>query len=191
MNTLRMTFYADLTLILQSFEDRLCRYVANDFIDDAETMRHQQSRLLKLESKAINVCVRRTFPVHFFRWVNVGREYIKVIKDDLQEFKSDCHRHFTKYSYLEQACANPPHILVGRTKGWHFLFDHYMSRAFQSNHRRTRLLDKSSLTIIAAGTSRRFYSDSISSLSNEVNQSIVWSYSSKHTFDMARHFAGR
>ncbi|TYK31712.1 CACTA en-spm transposon protein [Cucumis melo var. makuwa] len=49
--------------------------------------------------------------------VNVGREFIKVIKDDLQEFKGDCHRHFTKYSYLEQARANPPHILVGRTKG--------------------------------------------------------------------------
>ncbi|KAA0057656.1 CACTA en-spm transposon protein [Cucumis melo var. makuwa] len=67
---------------------------------------------------------------------NVGREYIEVVKDDLQcffvldfndqemnrfvehqmlstfkEFKDDCHKHFKKYSNLEKAHANLPHIL--------------------------------------------------------------------------------
>ncbi|KAA0042201.1 CACTA en-spm transposon protein [Cucumis melo var. makuwa] len=71
--------------------------------------------------------------------VDVGREYIKVVKGDLQwffvldfndqamnrfvehqmfstfkEFWVDCHRHFKKYSELKEAHANPSNILVGR-----------------------------------------------------------------------------
>ncbi|TYK23153.1 NBS-LRR type resistance protein [Cucumis melo var. makuwa] len=57
----------------------------------------------------------------------------------------------------------------------------------KTNHRRTRLLDKSSLTIIVAGPSR-FYNDSTSSLSNEVSQLTVWSYSRKHMLGVARSF---
>ncbi|KAA0048685.1 CACTA en-spm transposon protein [Cucumis melo var. makuwa] len=45
-----------------------------------------------------------------------------------KEFKGDCHKHFKKYSDLEEPCANPLHILVGRMEDRHFLCDYYMSR---------------------------------------------------------------
>uniref|UniRef100_A0A9I9E2X7 CACTA en-spm transposon protein n=1 Tax=Cucumis melo TaxID=3656 RepID=A0A9I9E2X7_CUCME len=48
-----------------------------------------------------------------------------------KEFRADCHRHFKKYSDPEEARANPPNALVGRDEDWHFLCDHYISRAFQ------------------------------------------------------------
>ncbi|KAA0063396.1 CACTA en-spm transposon protein [Cucumis melo var. makuwa] len=68
-------------------------------------------------SQAIGVCVRKTFPVRCLKWADVGREYIEVVKGDLQmlttfkEFRADCHRHFKKYSDLEEARANPPNAL--------------------------------------------------------------------------------
>ncbi|KAA0061297.1 CACTA en-spm transposon protein [Cucumis melo var. makuwa] len=87
-------------------------------------------------NQSIDVYVRKTFPVRYLRWVDVGREYIEVVKGDLQrffvldfndqamnrfikhqmltsfkEFRGDCHRHFKKYSDSEEARANPPHIL--------------------------------------------------------------------------------
>ncbi|KAA0040902.1 CACTA en-spm transposon protein [Cucumis melo var. makuwa] len=97
-------------------------------------------------SQAIGVCVRKTFPVLCLKWVDVGREYIEVVKGDLQvfehqmlttfkEFRADCHRHFKKYSDPEEARANPPNALVGRDEDWHFLCDHYISRAFQEQSR--------------------------------------------------------
>ncbi|KAA0060035.1 CACTA en-spm transposon protein [Cucumis melo var. makuwa] len=36
-------------------------------------------------SQAIGVCVRKTFPVRCLKWADVGREYIEVVKGDLQE----------------------------------------------------------------------------------------------------------
>ncbi|TYK00354.1 CACTA en-spm transposon protein [Cucumis melo var. makuwa] len=91
-------------------------------------------------SQMIDVCVRKTFLVRCLRWADIGREYIEVIKGDLQrffllnfndqainrfikhqmlstfkEFKGDCHRHFKKYSNFEEAHANPPHIFVGQS----------------------------------------------------------------------------
>ncbi|TYK19866.1 CACTA en-spm transposon protein [Cucumis melo var. makuwa] len=63
---------------------------------------------------------------------NSSREYIEVVKGDLQWFfvldfndqainrfveyqmlstQDDCHEHFKKYNYLEEARAYPPHIL--------------------------------------------------------------------------------
>ena len=48
-----------------------------------------------------------------------------------KKFMGHCHRHFRKYSDPEEASANPPHILVGHMKDWIFLYDHYMSYAFQ------------------------------------------------------------
>ncbi|KAA0051730.1 CACTA en-spm transposon protein [Cucumis melo var. makuwa] len=45
-----------------------------------------QSRLLKFESNAIGVCIRKTFLVHCLRWANIGREYIEAVKDNLQHF---------------------------------------------------------------------------------------------------------
>ncbi|TYK22325.1 CACTA en-spm transposon protein [Cucumis melo var. makuwa] len=90
-------------------------------------------------SQAIDVCVRKTFPVRCLKWAEVGREYIEVVKGGLQrffvldfndeamnkfvehqmvttfkEFRADCHRHFKKYSDPEEARANPPNALVGR-----------------------------------------------------------------------------
>ncbi|KAA0066901.1 CACTA en-spm transposon protein [Cucumis melo var. makuwa] len=90
-------------------------------------------------SQTIGVCVRKTFSVRCLKWVDVGREYIEVVKGDLQrlfvldfndqamnrfvehqmlttfkEFRADYHRHFKKYSDLEEARANPPNALVGR-----------------------------------------------------------------------------
>ncbi|KAA0025427.1 CACTA en-spm transposon protein [Cucumis melo var. makuwa] len=87
-------------------------------------------------SQAIGVCVRKTFPIHCLKWADVGREYIEVVKGDLQrlfvldfndqamnrfvehqmlttfkEFRADCHRHFKKYSDPEEARANPPNAL--------------------------------------------------------------------------------
>ncbi|TYK14413.1 CACTA en-spm transposon protein [Cucumis melo var. makuwa] len=35
-------------------------------------------------SQAIGVCVRKTFPVRCLKWTDVGREYIEVVKGDLQ-----------------------------------------------------------------------------------------------------------
>uniref|UniRef100_A0A9I9EA32 CACTA en-spm transposon protein n=1 Tax=Cucumis melo TaxID=3656 RepID=A0A9I9EA32_CUCME len=76
-----------------------------------------------------------------------------------KEFRVDCHRHFKKYSDLEEAL--PTH------------------QTHWSNHGRTRLLDRSSLTIIVEGPSH-FYNDSTSSLREKRSRSIVWSCSKKH-----------
>ncbi|TYK05628.1 CACTA en-spm transposon protein [Cucumis melo var. makuwa] len=100
-------------------------------------------------SQAIGMCVRKTFPVRCLKWANVGREYIERLfvldfndramnrfvehqmLTTFKEFRTDCHRHFKKYSDPEEARANPPNALVGRDKNWYFLCDHYISRAFQ------------------------------------------------------------
>ncbi|KAL0544198.1 hypothetical protein IC582_019311 [Cucumis melo] len=163
------------------FSNFICYY---RFIEHLTPRRRAQSRLLELErhvaingripmtivpgaekpisphtvhfSQAIGVCVRKTFSVRCLKWADVGREYIEVVKGDLQrlfmldfndqamnrfvehqmlmtfkEFQADCHRHFKKYSDPEEARANPPNALVGRDEDWHFLCDHYISRAFQ------------------------------------------------------------
>uniref|UniRef100_A0A9I9E468 CACTA en-spm transposon protein n=1 Tax=Cucumis melo TaxID=3656 RepID=A0A9I9E468_CUCME len=100
-------------------------------------------------SQAIGVCVRKTFPVRCLKWADVGREYIERLfvidfndqamnrfvehqmLTTFKKFRADCHRHFKKYSDPEEARANPPNALVGRDEDWHFLCDHYISRAFQ------------------------------------------------------------
>ncbi|TYK29717.1 CACTA en-spm transposon protein [Cucumis melo var. makuwa] len=47
-----------------------------------------QSRLLELEryvtTNAIGACVRKIFFVRCLKWADVGREYIEVVKADLQ-----------------------------------------------------------------------------------------------------------
>ena len=35
-------------------------------------------------SLAINMCVRKTFPFYYLRWADLEKEYIKVVKGDLQ-----------------------------------------------------------------------------------------------------------
>ncbi|TYK14632.1 CACTA en-spm transposon protein [Cucumis melo var. makuwa] len=84
-------------------------------------------------NQMIGVCVRKIFPVCCLKWADVGREYIEVVKGDLQrlfvldfndqimnrfvehqmlttfkEFRADYHRHFKKYSDPEEARANRP-----------------------------------------------------------------------------------
>ncbi|KAA0062622.1 CACTA en-spm transposon protein [Cucumis melo var. makuwa] len=104
-----------------------------------------QSRLLELER---HVTINGRIPMTIApgtekpispHWADIGREYIEVVKGDLQrlfvidfndqamnrfvehqmlttfkEFRTDCHRHFKKYSDPEEARANPPNALVGR-----------------------------------------------------------------------------
>ncbi|KAA0061328.1 NBS-LRR type resistance protein [Cucumis melo var. makuwa] len=122
-------------------------------------------------SQAISVWVQKTFLVCCLKWVDIGKEYIEIIKGDLQmlttfkEFWSDCHRHFKKYSDPKEA------RLTHQT----------------SNHERTRLLDRSNLTIIATGQSR-FYNDSMSSLRKKESRSTVWSCFGKLTFEPGRSY---
>uniref|UniRef100_A0A9I9E7I1 CACTA en-spm transposon protein n=1 Tax=Cucumis melo TaxID=3656 RepID=A0A9I9E7I1_CUCME len=70
-------------------------------------------------SQTIGVCMRKIFSVRCLKWADVGREYIKVVNGDPQ------------YSGPEEARANPPNVLVRCHEYWHFLYNHYMSRAFQ------------------------------------------------------------
>uniref|UniRef100_A0A9I9E4N7 CACTA en-spm transposon protein n=1 Tax=Cucumis melo TaxID=3656 RepID=A0A9I9E4N7_CUCME len=148
--------------------------------------RRSQSRLLELElyvaaNGQISITITHgakkpisphIFSIHCLKYTNVGKDYIEIIKGDLQmlstfkEFRDDCHRHFKRYNDPEKTHANPPYILVEHNENWHYLCDHYLSGAFQSNHGPTKLLDRSSLTIIATGRSH-FYNDSTSSLSKE------------------------
>uniref|UniRef100_A0A9I9ELF1 CACTA en-spm transposon protein n=1 Tax=Cucumis melo TaxID=3656 RepID=A0A9I9ELF1_CUCME len=85
-------------------------------------------------SQAIDVCVRKTFLIRCLKWANVGKEYIKVVKGDLQrlfvldfndqamnrfvehqmlmtfkEFWVDCHKHFKKYSDPDRRRLVPTH----------------------------------------------------------------------------------
>ncbi|KAA0062189.1 NBS-LRR type resistance protein [Cucumis melo var. makuwa] len=61
----------------------------------------------------------------------------------------------------------------------------WMNTCHMSNHGRTRLLDRSSLTIIAVGKNR-FYNDSTSLLRRKESQSTMWSCFKKHTFELGR-----
>ncbi|KAA0036188.1 NBS-LRR type resistance protein [Cucumis melo var. makuwa] len=88
---------------------------------------------------------------------NSGREYIEDVKGNLQDV-----------------------IRIGTTSVTTTSVVHS-----RSNHGRTRLLDRSSLTIIVAGRSH-FYNDSTSLLSKEESWPIMWSYSDKHTFKTGR-----
>uniref|UniRef100_A0A9I9EBI5 CACTA en-spm transposon protein n=1 Tax=Cucumis melo TaxID=3656 RepID=A0A9I9EBI5_CUCME len=67
-------------------------------------------------SQAISVCVRKTFPIRCLKWADVGREYIEVVKGDLQRFfvldfnDQAMNRHFKKYNDPEEARANPRNV---------------------------------------------------------------------------------
>ncbi|KAA0066296.1 CACTA en-spm transposon protein [Cucumis melo var. makuwa] len=125
--------------------------------------RRAQSQLLELERHvAINGHISMTIAPEAEKpnsphVANIGREYIEVVKGDLQrlfvldfndqamnrfvehqmlttfkEFQADCHKHFKKYSDGKEARVNPPNVLVGRDEDWQFLCDHYISRAIQN-----------------------------------------------------------
>ncbi|KAA0056276.1 CACTA en-spm transposon protein [Cucumis melo var. makuwa] len=99
--------------------------------------RRAQSQLLELEHHVatIGVCVRKTSSIHCLKWADVHREYIEVVKGDLQffvlnfndqvmnrfvehqmltifkNFRADYHKHFKKYSNPDEARASPSNIL--------------------------------------------------------------------------------
>ncbi|TYK31654.1 CACTA en-spm transposon protein [Cucumis melo var. makuwa] len=100
-------------------------------IVDGRQFGHVQSRFLELECYGDRRVCAKDISLCCLKWANVGREYIEVVKADLQnqaidrfvehqmlntfkEFKGNCHRYFKKYSDPEEARANPPHLLVGR-----------------------------------------------------------------------------
>ncbi|XP_050944812.1 uncharacterized protein LOC127150611 [Cucumis melo] len=159
-------------------------------------------------SQAIGVCVRKTFPVRCLKLADVGREYIEVVKGDLQrlfvldfndqamnrfvehqmlttfkEFRADCHRHFKKYSNPKEAHANPPNALVGRDEDWHFLCDHYISRAFQEQSRTNKAARQKQPYNHSSG-SKSFLQRQLSSLKEKGSRSIVWNCFGKHTFEL-------
>ncbi|KAA0055491.1 CACTA en-spm transposon protein [Cucumis melo var. makuwa] len=88
--------------------------------------RRAQSRLLKLERHiAIHECIPMTIapdaekPIFPHVWFFVldfndqamNRFVEHQILTTFKEFRTDCHRHFKKYSDPEEARANPPNIL--------------------------------------------------------------------------------
>ncbi|KAA0054632.1 CACTA en-spm transposon protein [Cucumis melo var. makuwa] len=82
-------------------------------------------------NQTISVCVQKIFPVHCLKWADVGREYIEVVKGNPQQFFMLDFNDQAMNSDPEEARVNPPNALVGRDENWHFLCDHYISRAFQ------------------------------------------------------------
>ncbi|TYK16413.1 CACTA en-spm transposon protein [Cucumis melo var. makuwa] len=67
-------------------------------------------------NQAIGMCVRKTFSVRCLKWAD-DQAMNKFVEHQMlttfKEFRTDCHRHFKKYSYPTEARANPPNILVG------------------------------------------------------------------------------
>ncbi|KAA0045352.1 CACTA en-spm transposon protein [Cucumis melo var. makuwa] len=125
-------FYATCTML--SFPSSLDKTNAIflEFVEDLDNLTEGSSSTYDNSSESNGVCVQKTFPIRCLKWANVGREYIKVVKGDLQrffvfdfndqalnsfvehqmlstfkEFWGDCHRHFKKYDPKE-ARANHP-----------------------------------------------------------------------------------
>ncbi|KAA0066712.1 CACTA en-spm transposon protein [Cucumis melo var. makuwa] len=80
-------------------DDLLIEWLSSQPLATPTPRRRAQSRLLKLEchvavngrilmtirfSRTIGVCVRKTISVHCLKWADVGREYLEVVKGDLQ-----------------------------------------------------------------------------------------------------------
>ncbi|KAA0067514.1 CACTA en-spm transposon protein [Cucumis melo var. makuwa] len=104
--------------------------------------------------------------------------------------QGDCHRHFKKYRDPEEARANPPNILVRCDEDWHFLCDHYMSRAFQEQSRRNKAAKQNQPYNYRNGLKSFLQHDKTSLLSKEGSRLTVWSCSGKHTFNLGESNAG-
>ncbi|KAA0054614.1 CACTA en-spm transposon protein [Cucumis melo var. makuwa] len=161
MSTSSITLYAELMLIPQSLKDQLCvMSLANSSMMWMNTC-HMQAAQAMMANYSDKPRTMLSFPCGFDETDsmflefaedldnltegsssvddNLGREYIKVVKGDLErfvvldfndqamnrfiehqmlntfkEFRGDCHRYFKKYSNPEKARVNPPHLLVGR-----------------------------------------------------------------------------
>ncbi|KAA0060076.1 CACTA en-spm transposon protein [Cucumis melo var. makuwa] len=73
-------------------------------------------------SQAIGVCVRKTFSVRCLKWADrlfvldfydqaMNRFVEHQMLTTFKKFRANCHRHFKKYSDLEDARTNPPNAL--------------------------------------------------------------------------------
>ncbi|TYK20270.1 CACTA en-spm transposon protein [Cucumis melo var. makuwa] len=150
-------------------------------------------------SQTIGMCVRKTFPVRCLKWTNVGREYIEVVKGDLQwffvlDFNDQAMNRFVEHQMFNtsksfratitdtlKSTATPRRLVPTHKTYKNRQYNRFHVEAITDD--RIRLLDRSNLTIIAVGQSY-FYNDSMSSLRKEGSQSTVWSCSDKHTFEM-------
>uniref|UniRef100_A0A9I9EKC9 CACTA en-spm transposon protein n=1 Tax=Cucumis melo TaxID=3656 RepID=A0A9I9EKC9_CUCME len=164
--------------------------------------RRAQSRLLELERHvAINGCIPMTTapgaekPISPHAWVDVGREYIEVVKGDLQrlfvldfndqvmnrfvehqmlttfkEFRANCHKHFKKYSDPKEARANPPNALV----------------AISADQSRTNKVARQKQPYNHSSGSKSFLQRQYELLREKESRSIVWSCSGKDTFGLGR-----
>ncbi|KAL0546498.1 hypothetical protein IC582_016408 [Cucumis melo] len=65
-------------------------------------------------SQTIGVCVRKTFPVRCLKWADVGREYIEVVKGDLQVIK--CITHLFMISFETYLTLTNPMCYVCNVK---------------------------------------------------------------------------
>ncbi|TYK03145.1 CACTA en-spm transposon protein [Cucumis melo var. makuwa] len=135
--------------------------------------RHAQSQLLELKRHvAVHGCILMT--------IAPGVE--KPISPHVVRFSQAigmCMRKTFFVCYLKWADVGREYIER------FFVLDFNGQAMNRSNHVRTRLLDRSNLTIIAVGQSR-FYNDSTCSLRRKGSRSTVWSYLEKHTFEQGR-----
>ncbi|KAA0033533.1 CACTA en-spm transposon protein [Cucumis melo var. makuwa] len=135
-------------------------------------------------SQAIGECVRKTFPIRYLKWADVKREYIEVVKGDLQRmFVFDFNDEAMNSTATPRRLV--PNALVGRHEDWHFLCNHYISRAFQEKAR-TNKAARQRQPYNHSSSPSRFYNDSTSSLREKGSRSIVWSCSNKHMFELGR-----
>ncbi|KAA0068110.1 CACTA en-spm transposon protein [Cucumis melo var. makuwa] len=65
-------------------------------------------------SQVISMCMRRTFPVCCLKWVDVDREYIEVVKGDLQRFFVLDFNDQAMNRFVEHRCS-PPLKSLGAT----------------------------------------------------------------------------
>ncbi|KAA0036895.1 CACTA en-spm transposon protein [Cucumis melo var. makuwa] len=69
-------------------------------------------------SQTIGVCVRKIFPVCYLKWADVGREYIEVVKADLQnqmlELQSQPTSKGTQLLFEDEICET----ILGRRLGY-------------------------------------------------------------------------
>ncbi|TYK21379.1 hypothetical protein E5676_scaffold609G00240 [Cucumis melo var. makuwa] len=78
--------------------------VEDEVIGDFEIFKQKVRPLGASSVRAISQEEKRLF--HWF----IEHQTLTTFK----EFRGECHRHFKKYSDLEEARANPPNVLVGR-----------------------------------------------------------------------------
>ncbi|TYJ96927.1 CACTA en-spm transposon protein [Cucumis melo var. makuwa] len=55
-----------------------------EFVEDLDNLTEGSSSTYDNSSESNGVCVQKTFSIRCLKWANVGREYIKVVKGDLQ-----------------------------------------------------------------------------------------------------------